>query len=162
MKISPFAYLLALGLHLSPTLAQSETSEDDAILSIPIKDVLAKNTAPYEQHQLFKTYTNWLSTSEEAKYVMENPNNPEIVTPSLVGIECYPDDAECYFSSEIDLSGVSDEDWQGLVETFEDAEDIPGKLKRQAATQRVFKFNVVTFFKGNDAKHKFRVNPKVR
>lgn len=162
MKISPFACVLAAAFQLSITLADPETSEDAAILSIPIKDVLAKNTAPYEQHPLFKTYTTWISTSEEARSMIENSNNPDVISPSLKGIECYPNDPDCYFASSLDFSNGSDEDWQALVQTFSEAEGAPGKLKRQVATNWKPRFNVNTFNKKKNNKHFFGYDLKVR
>ncbi|KAI9702321.1 MAG: hypothetical protein M1836_000800 [Candelina mexicana] len=174
MKISPsLAYALTVALHFSRAVALPDSTDEADVLSIPVADVLAKNLTPYQSHPLFGTYSNWTQTNEDVQALIANPNDPDVVSPNLIGVDCYPDSPLCFFSSSLKFNGT-DEEWQSLVDTYEgpetpddDESDTPDRMIKRAAKDRRASVHSKTYHRkglgpSHGHEHYFDYNLKVR
>lgn len=102
MKQTPLS-LLALLSHLH--LAWSAPAQN-TVLSIPVRDIIAKDFSAHEAHPSFQIYTRWLETPH-GSYIQRDPQAAFAKHSNVVKIDCHADLDDCLLTSELSFADIT-------------------------------------------------------
>jgi hypothetical protein len=75
------------------------------VLSIPVRDIIARDLSAHKSHPNFKVYTRWLE-SPQGSYIRRNAKALD-KHPNVASIDCHSDDRECLFTSKLSFADIT-------------------------------------------------------
>jgi hypothetical protein len=79
---------------------------EKSVLSIPVRDIVARDFSAHEAHPSFKLYTRWLETPQ-GSYIGRNPEAAFAKHPNVARVDCHSDLGDCLLTSELSFADIT-------------------------------------------------------
>jgi hypothetical protein len=95
---------------------------EKSVLSIPIRDIIARDFSTHEAHPSFQLYTRWLETPH-GSYIRRDPKAAFAKHPSVATVDCHSDLGDCLLTSELSFADIT--------KSKRELDDLKNNLKAQ-------------------------------